>query len=81
MLEKRITALSRLNKLPFKADREIVAEKSRAILASLIGAVAIAKSIPQVEEQQSILMAAQKQIFTILGVNENEIEDLSGKLC
>lgn len=74
MLETRITALSRLNKLPFKADREVVAEKSRAILAALVGAVAIARSIPQQEEQQLILNAAQNQIFSILGVSEAEIE-------
>ncbi|MCG8381499.1 MAG: TetR/AcrR family transcriptional regulator [Gammaproteobacteria bacterium] len=80
MLETRITALSRLNKLPFSSDRDIVAEKSRAILASLVGAVAIAKSIPHVEEQESILMAAQKQILTILGVNEYELTKGTGKL-
>ncbi len=77
LLENRITALSRLNKLPFAADRETIAEKSRAILASLVGAVAIAKSIPHEEEQQNILMTAQKQIFSILGVSEHDLQDLS----
>ena len=77
LLETRITALSRLNKLPFAADRETIAEKSRAILASLVGAVAIAKSIPHEEEQQNILMTAQKQIFSILGVSEHDLQDLS----
>jgi AcrR family transcriptional regulator len=77
LLENRITALSRLNKLPFSADSETIAEKSRAILASLVGAVAIAKSIPHKEEQQNILMTAQKQIFSILGVSEHELQDLS----
>jgi len=75
LLEARITALSRLNKLPFSADSETVAEKSRAILAALVGAVAIAKSIPHEEEQQNILLTAQKQIFTILGVSEHELRD------
>ena len=75
LLETRITALCKLGKLPFAPDSETVAEKSRAILASLVGAVAIAKSIPQEEEQQTILLTAQKQIFAILGVNENELQD------
>jgi hypothetical protein len=77
LLEIRITALSKLGKLPFAADSETVAEKSRAILASLVGAVAIAKSIPHEEEQQNILMTAQKQIFSILGVSEHELQDTS----
>ncbi|MGD8909768.1 MAG: TetR/AcrR family transcriptional regulator [Chromatiales bacterium] len=77
LLENRITALCKLGKLPFAADSETVAEKSRAILASLVGAVAIAKSIPQEEEQQNILMTAQKQIFSILGVSEHELQDTS----
>lgn len=74
MLETRITALCRLKKLPFAPERELVAEKSRAILASLVGAVALARSISQVEEQQNILDAAQKQILSILGVSESELE-------
>ncbi len=70
MLETRITALSRLKKLPFEPDRETIAEKSRAILASLVGAVAIAKSIPHEVERRSILEASQKQILLMLGVSE-----------
>lgn len=77
LLETRITALSRLGKLPFSADSDTVAEKSRAILAALVGAVAIAKSIPHEEEQQNILLTAQKQIFAILGVSEHELQDIS----
>jgi TetR/AcrR family transcriptional regulator, transcriptional repressor for nem operon len=77
LFEDRITALSRLNKLPFAADREIIAEKSRAILASLVGAVAIARSIPHEDEQRNILMTAQKQIFAILGVSEHDLRDIS----
>ena len=73
MLEKRITALGRLKKLPFKPDRETVSEKARAILASMVGAVAIAKSIPREQEQQQILLAAQRQILAILGIRESEI--------
>jgi len=77
LFEDRITALCRLNKLPFAADREIIAEKSRAILASLVGAVAIARSIPHEDEQRNILMTAQKQIFSILGVSEHDLHDTS----
>lgn len=73
MLEKRITALGRLQKLPFTADRETVKEKARAILASMVGAVAIAKSIPHEQEQQQILCAAQRQILAILGIGESEL--------
>jgi TetR/AcrR family transcriptional regulator, transcriptional repressor for nem operon len=77
LLETRITALSRLGKLPFTADSETVADKSRAIVASLVGAVAIAKSIPHEEEQRHILLTAQKQIFAILGVSEHELQETS----
>jgi AcrR family transcriptional regulator len=75
-LETRITALCRINKLPFSADSETVSEKSRAILAALVGAVAIARSLPHEEEQKNILLTAQKQIFTILGVSDHELKDI-----
>jgi AcrR family transcriptional regulator len=75
-LEIRITALCRLNKLPFSADSETVSEKSRAILAALVGAVAIARSLPHEEEQKNILLTAQKQIFSILGVSDHELKDI-----
>lgn len=73
MLETRLIALSRLKKLPFEPDREAIAEKSRAILASLVGAVAIAKSLPDEEERARVLEAAQKQILLMLGVDEREM--------
>lgn len=76
MLETRLTALSRLKELPFRPDREIIAGKARAILSSLVGAVAIAKSISCEEERRRILQAAQDQILTILGVNERELANL-----
>jgi len=79
MLERRITALGRLNKLPYAVDKEIIAEKSRAIMASLVGAIAIAKSIETEEEQRNILLAAQKQIFAIIGVDEEDFEQLSSQ--
>lgn len=76
MLETRITALSKLKQLPFEPDRKTVAEKARAILASLVGAVAIAKSIPNEEEKTNILEAAQRNILMMLGLNEQEVEGL-----
>lgn len=80
MLETRLIALSRLKKLPFEPDSDTIAEKARAILASLVGAVAIAKSIPHEEEQRSILEAAQKQILIMLGVNESELDTVLGSV-
>lgn len=70
LLEIRITALCRLKRLPFQADSDTVADKARAILASLIGGVAIARSLPEEEEQERVLDAAQRQILTILGVDD-----------
>ena len=78
MLETRLIALSRLKKLPFEPDREIIADKSRVILASLVGAVAIAKSLPGEQERQNILNAAQRNILLMLGVDESEMEDMVG---
>lgn len=81
MLEKRITALGRLKKLPYNPDRGTIKEKARAIIASMVGAVAIAKSISDEYEQQQILLAAQKQILAILGISDSELAlpaDLQG---
>lgn len=78
MLETRLIALSRLKQLPFEPDRQVIAEKSRAILASLVGAVAIAKSLPEEEERRNLLEAAQRQILLMLGVRECELEGLLG---
>ncbi len=74
ILEKRITALSKLNKVSFAASQITIAEKSRAMLAALVGAVAIAKSIQSEEERQRILTAAQNQILTMLGVSELTVD-------
>ena len=79
MLETRLIALSRLKKLPFEPDREVIADKSRAILASLVGAVALAKSLPGEQERQHILNAAQRNILQMLGVNESELESMLGE--
>ena len=74
MLERRITALRRLKKLPF--DNEQIADRARTIIASLVGAVTLAKSISQEEEKRHILNAAQKQILIMLGVNEQQLGHL-----
>lgn len=76
MVETRLIALGKLKKLPFEPDREVVAEKARAILASLVGAVAIARSLPDAQERTHILEAAQKQILRMLGVDEQEMGSL-----
>ncbi|WP_136067611.1 TetR/AcrR family transcriptional regulator [Modicisalibacter radicis] len=78
MLETRLIALGRLKKLPFEPDRDVIADKSRVILASLVGAVAIAKSLPGEQERQHILEAAQRNILRMLGVNEIELESMLG---
>ena len=70
ILEKRITALSKLKRTSFACNSQLINERSRAILASLVGAVAIAKSIQSEEERRNILNAAQNQILTMLGVSE-----------
>ncbi|MGD8174897.1 TetR/AcrR family transcriptional regulator [Marinimicrobium sp. ARAG 43.8] len=73
MLERRITALSRLKKLPFKPEPTVVADKSRSILAAMVGAVAIAKSISREDEQERILAAAQGQILSILELPQAQL--------
>lgn len=78
ILEKRITALCKLNRLSLEENQAAIADKSRAILASLVGAVAIAKSIQSEEERRQILSAAQDQILTMLGVAELSTEFETG---
>ena len=73
MIEIRILALIKLKQLPFEADREVIADKSRAILASLVGAVAVAKNLSQEDERRALLESTQLQILNMLGVNESEL--------
>lgn len=80
MLETRLIALGRLKKLPIDPDRKVIADKSRAILASLIGAVAIAKSLPIGQERHHILNVAQRNILQMLGVKESEVEGMLGSV-
>lgn len=78
ILEKRITALCKLNRLSLEENQSAIAAKSRAILASLVGAVAIAKSIQSEDERRQILSAAQDQILDMLGVVEYSTEFETG---
>ncbi len=71
MIETRIAALIKLKQLPLEADREVISEKARIILVSLIGAVAIAKNLSREDERRHILESTQKQILTMLGAQEN----------
>lgn len=73
MIETRLAALNKLKQLNYESDGETITEKSRAILALLVGAVVVAKSIPDRDEQRKILEAAQKQILNMLGVKESDL--------
>lgn len=69
MLETRIIALNRLHKV--QDTPAIIHDKTRAILASLVGAVTIAKMITDEDERRSILNAAQQQILAMLGAAQH----------
>jgi len=72
LFENRLIALSRLKSSPLNIDLTAIPEKSRAILACMIGSLAIAKTINEENERKAVLVASQNQIFTILGVKEPE---------
>ncbi|BCE03792.1 TetR/AcrR family transcriptional regulator [Marinicellulosiphila megalodicopiae] len=73
LLEKRIKALKKLKQLPNIKSPEHVKGTSRVILAIMVGAVAIAKSIQSDTERQILLLAAQNQVLSLLG-DSNYIE-------
>jgi AcrR family transcriptional regulator len=73
LFENRLNALARLKKMTLTSDGLSIPDKARAILASMIGAIAIAKSIDKEEEREAVLLAAQKQIYTMLGMDESEL--------
>jgi TetR/AcrR family transcriptional repressor of nem operon len=75
MVETRLLALSKLRQLPFDSNREIIADKARAILSLLVGAVVVAKSISREDERRGILEAAQKQILQMLGFNSTKLAE------
>ncbi|MCB1692970.1 MAG: TetR/AcrR family transcriptional regulator [Pseudomonadales bacterium] len=74
LLETRITALGRLRKIPVAGDAATVANRARAIVAALVGAVAIARSIEDEDEKQHLLVATQDQILSMLGVRDAKLE-------
>ncbi|MCB1667331.1 MAG: TetR/AcrR family transcriptional regulator [Porticoccaceae bacterium] len=73
MIETRIAALNKLKRLPLEESREEIADKARVILASLVGAVVVAKSISQEDERRKILQATQKQILALIGAKEDTL--------
>jgi TetR/AcrR family transcriptional repressor of nem operon len=74
MLETRLSALAKLKKLYIETEPSVIAEniaeKARSILATMVGAVLIAKSITDEEEINRLLTAAQNQVLRSLGVSE-----------
>lgn len=74
LIKKRITAMSRMNKVPFNTDTAVIEDKSRAILSTLVGAIALARNLSSEQEQASLLRSAQKQIISMLGLEESEFE-------
>lgn len=73
LLETRMIALGRLKRLPFTAESGVVSQRARAIMATLVGAVAIARSIQDDTERRRVLAAAQDQILVTLGVAKGEL--------
>lgn len=67
LLETRITALNRLHKL--EVSPGLVRDRARATLASLVGAVTLARMLSDEGERQALLNAAQAQILALMGVN------------
>ncbi|WP_252106360.1 MULTISPECIES: TetR/AcrR family transcriptional regulator [unclassified Halomonas] len=77
MLEMRLRALGKLKQLPLADDRQAIANTSRVILASLIGAVAVAKSLPDEAERKAMLVATQRHILQLLGVSDAEAQRMT----
>ncbi|MCP4996262.1 MAG: TetR/AcrR family transcriptional regulator [Gammaproteobacteria bacterium] len=73
LFENRLNALTRMKKISLTPNGMSIQDKARAILASMIGAIAIAKSIDQEAEREAVLLAAQRQIYLMLGMDESEL--------
>lgn len=73
LMENRLTALSKLKDSSLMFDQSSIPEKARAIIASMVGAIAIAKSITQEKERERVLRSVQDQIFATLGIEEPEL--------
>ena len=70
LLENRITAISRLQKLDINPS--LVSDRARDILASLIGGITLARMLPDETERSAILNAAQMQILALMGVQPRQ---------
>lgn len=73
LLENRITAISRLQKLELNPN--LVRDRARAILASLVGAITLARMLPDEAERSAILNVAQMQILTLMGVQSRPLAE------
>ena len=69
LLETRLTALNKLKNSTLSLSPASIPDRARVILAAMIGAIAISKSITQEDEKQAILAATQEQIFGLLNIN------------
>lgn len=76
LLETRLTALNKLKNSTLSLSPANIPDRARVILASMIGAIAISKSITREDEKQAILTATQAQIFGLLNINSGN-EELS----
>lgn len=74
LLETRLTALNKLKNSTLSLSAASIPDRARVILASMIGAIAISKSITQEDEKQAILAATQAQIFGLLNINSGNEE-------
>ncbi len=68
LIERRLIALTRLKESPLSLAPGSVPQKARAIIASMVGAVAIAKNIDNNREKEAVLQAAQQQILSMFAV-------------
>lgn len=66
LLENRIAAINRLQKIELNPN--LISDRARAILASLVGAITLARMLPDESERSAILNAAQLQILALMGV-------------
>ncbi|WP_404417561.1 TetR/AcrR family transcriptional regulator [Marinospirillum sp.] len=73
LLERRMQALSRLQKL--EVSSALIRDRARAILASLVGAITLARMLPDEEERQAILKVAQTQILAQMQLQTSGVSE------
>ncbi len=74
ILETRIAALGRLRQIPRIEDKGAISDRARAIVAAMVGAVSIARSIQSEQERLRVLTAAQNQILSLLGIEGQALQ-------